>query len=74
QPGDTYYPLGMGGKSVKLSDFWINHKIPKRAKELWPVIESQGEIIWIPGFQPSHHFRIKEDTDRVLVLQLRKRP
>ena len=73
QPGDVFHPLGMGGKSIKLSDFWINHKIPTRAKEKWPVLEAQGEIVWIPGFQPSHHFRITESTSEVLVLRITKR-
>jgi tRNA(Ile)-lysidine synthase len=73
QPGDVFHPLGMGGKSIKLSDFWINHKIPIRAKEKWPVFEAQGEIIWIPGFQPSHHFRITESTREVLVFRITKR-
>lgn len=72
QPGDVYQPLGMGGKSIKLSDFWINHKIPRRAKEKWPVLEAQGKIIWIPGFQPSHDARITDHTDEILILRLRK--
>jgi tRNA(Ile)-lysidine synthase len=73
QPGDVYHPLGMGGRSIKLSDIWINHKIPKRAKEKWPVVEAGGEIIWIPGFQPSHRFRITESTNDVLFLRVRKK-
>lgn len=72
QPGDIYRPLGMGGNSIKLSDFWINRKIPKRAREKWPVIEIPGEIIWIPGFQPSHRFRITENTREVIILRIRK--
>jgi tRNA(Ile)-lysidine synthase len=72
QLGDVYHPLGMGGRSIKLSDIWINHKIPKRAKEKWPVVEAGGEIIWIPGFQPSHRFRITESTNDVLFLRVRK--
>jgi tRNA(Ile)-lysidine synthase len=72
QPGDVFHPLGMGGRSIKLSDIWINHKIPKRAKEKWPVVEAGGEIIWIPGFQPSHRFRITESTNDVLFLRVRK--
>lgn len=72
KPGDVYHPLGMGGNSIKLSDFWINHKIPKRAKVKWPVFESQGDIIWIPGFQPSHNFRIRESTREILILQVRR--
>ena len=52
------------------SDFWINNKIPRRAKARWPVIEIDHRIAWIPGFQPSDHFKVKPNTREVLVLKL----
>jgi len=72
KPGDAYQPLGMGGRSMKLSDFWINQKIPPRAKEKWPLVEIENQIAWIPGFQPSHHFRIREETKRILILKFHR--
>lgn len=72
--GDSYQPLGMDGKKVKLTDFWIDRKIPSRARITWPLIVANGEIAWIPGFQPSHSFSIRETTREILVLQLQHKP
>lgn len=72
--GDGYQLLGMDGKKVKLTDFWIDRKIPSRARTTWPLIVANGEIAWIPGFQPSHLFRIRETTRKILVLRLQHKP
>jgi tRNA(Ile)-lysidine synthase len=68
--GDKFQPIGMGGKSIKLSDYWINRKVPTKAKIKWPLILSKGEIIWIPGFQQAHKTRITDKTQEVVVLRL----
>lgn len=70
EPGDRYQPMGMHGKSVKLSDFWINHKIPKKIRQSWPILCDGENIIWIPGFQPAHHFCITESTNDVIVVRI----
>jgi len=31
------------------------------------------EIAWIPGYQPSHLFRVTEKTQSVVLLKLEKR-
>ena len=71
-PGDRFFPLGLIGKSQKLSDFWINNKVPKRVRSSWPILLSQDEIIWIPGFQPSYFHRITEDTRKALRMEIVK--
>ena len=38
--GDRFAPLGLSGHTIKLSDFWINNKMPKRFRENWPLIFS----------------------------------
>ena len=70
QTGDRFAPLGMDGHSVKLSDFFINEKLPKRARDGWPLLCFGDEIIWVPGFRPSHRVRVTEATERVLHLHL----
>ena len=71
-PGDRYLPLGLIGKSQKLSDFWINNKVPKRVRSSWPILLSKDEIIWIPGFQPSYFHRITEETRTALRMEIVK--
>ena len=72
QVGDRYHPLGMQGKSIKLSDFWINKKVPERAKKHWPLIFSGQYLVWIPGFQPSEKSKITAKTRRILVIKVYK--
>jgi len=70
--GDRYDPLGMKGKWVKVSDFWVNHKVPLRAKTHWPLVFSENRLIWIPGFQPSESARVTEQTREILFIKLFK--
>lgn len=65
--GDRFQPLGMEKGSIKISDFFINNKLEKAARDRWPlVVNSSGEIIWIPGLRPGNKFRTKESTTRII--------
>lgn len=70
QFGDRFQPLGMDGKSMKISDFMINQKIPQRARAGWPLICAGDEIAWVPGYRMGHPFRITEQTQRAVNLRL----
>jgi tRNA(Ile)-lysidine synthase len=53
--GDRIQLKGMNG-SKKISDIFIDEKIPKKYRDYWPVItNSHGEIIWIPGLKKSNY-------------------
>ncbi len=73
QNGDRFQPLGMEDASIKLSDFFVNVKLPKRARAKWPLICVGEVIVWIPGFQLAHPFRVKEKTRRAIRLRLEKK-
>ncbi len=67
---DRFQPLGMDGRSVKLSDFFVNVKLPKRARAKWPLVCVGDEIAWLAGYRIAHLFRITEKTKRVVHLSL----
>ena len=69
RPGDRFRPLGMNGHSMKLSDFWVNEGLNRRARQGWPLLYSGEEIASVPGFRPAHPFRITAATKRVVHLQ-----
>jgi tRNA(Ile)-lysidine synthase len=71
-PGDRFRPLGLGGHSIKLSDFMINVKIPSRARRLWPLVVSGEEILWLPGFRLAHAFGLQGETQQIVHLQLKR--
>jgi tRNA(Ile)-lysidine synthase len=71
--GDRFKPLGLDGRSIKISDFMINLKIPVRARDHWPLVMSGEEILWVPGCRLAHPFRLTPDTRRAVHLHLDRR-
>jgi len=70
QPGERFNPLGMEGNMVKISDFWINRRVPRRARDLYPLVCSGEKVAWIPGCRMANFCRIQESTQRVIRLRL----
>ena len=56
KPGDRMRPLGMNGHSKTLQDIFTDRKVPRALRHRLPVVESDGEIVWIPG-TPSEALR-----------------
>jgi tRNA(Ile)-lysidine synthase len=68
--GDVFSPLGMNRQTVKLQAFFINVKIPRRARAGWPLVCAGEQIVWVPGFRLAHPFRVNKKTKRVVKLTL----
>lgn len=64
--GDRFEPLGMQGHSQKLSDFFVNVKLPARARERWPLVCAGDEVIWVPGYRPAHSVRLQHNSTQIL--------
>lgn len=69
--GDRFEPLGMDGHSQKLSDFFVNVKLPARARARWPLVCAGDEIIWVPGYRPAHRHRLQPGTKNILYLAVK---
>ena len=69
QAGDYFQPFGMNGMK-KLSDFFIDEKIPNTEKNNVWIIESSNKIVWVVGFRSDERFKITHNTQRVIKLQL----
>ncbi|MCP4312512.1 MAG: tRNA lysidine(34) synthetase TilS [Bacteroidetes bacterium] len=68
-PGDYFYPLGMD-QIKKLSDFFVDEKVPVPVKERTWILTNGKKIAWIMGHRIDNRFRITEHTSRVLLLRL----
>lgn len=55
RPGDRVELLGDIQASQKLGDAFTNAKIPREARQNWPVLERDGKILWVPGVRRSRH-------------------
>lgn len=72
--GDRWQPFGMQGHSQKISEFFINEKIPEKARDGWPLVTQSETILWVAGIRPSHLYCLQGNEERVLSLRLYKRP
>jgi tRNA(Ile)-lysidine synthase len=66
QEGDRFQPLGMDGHEMKISDFFINVKLPQRARDRWPLLCMGDKVVWVPGYRPAHPFRLTDSTRQAL--------
>ena len=70
QDGDRFEPFGMDGHEMKISDFFINVKLPQRARDHWPLLCMGERVVWVPGYRPAHPFRLTESTRQALYFSL----
>jgi tRNA(Ile)-lysidine synthase len=68
--GDKFKPLGMGGKSKKVSDLLIDLKVPLNLKKKVLVIESQGNIIWVVGYRTSEEYKVLDQSSKVFKISI----
>lgn len=70
--GDRLEGLGMPGSRIKLSDLFINLKIPRRLRQRWPLVCVGEQIVWVAGLRMGHAFRLREESCQALCLSLEK--
>lgn len=67
RPGDRFRPLGLAG-TKKLSDFFIDLKVPRHHRSYVPLVVDRGEVVWVAGYRPSERARVDSGTKRVVIL------
>lgn len=50
RPGDRIRPPGLEGRK-KLSDLFIDEKVPRSLRERWPVLADAAGVVWVPGLR-----------------------
>ncbi len=72
-PGERFHPLGAPGRK-KVSRFLSDQKIPKTAREEFPLLLHKDSIIAVMGLRIEEQFRVRAATQEVLLLQWKKVP
>jgi tRNA(Ile)-lysidine synthase len=72
QPGDRFQPLGMGGHSLKVSDFMINIKVDSALRDHWPLVVCGEEIVWLAGLRLDERFKVTPETKTAMRLSFVK--
>jgi tRNA(Ile)-lysidine synthase len=70
QEGDAFQPLGMKGKSKKLSKFFKDEKLSLIEKEQLWILWSGNKVVWIIGFRQDERFKVNELTKNILRIAL----
>lgn len=55
--GDWFVPFGLRARK-KLSDYFANEKIPRHLKSTIPILESNGNIVWVCGKRLDDRFKL----------------
>jgi tRNA(Ile)-lysidine synthase len=68
QKGDRFEPLGSPGNK-KVKDWMIDRKWSQVAKDTVPlIVNSNNQIMWIPGFPPAKEHSINSLSRKVIRL------
>lgn len=69
--GDVFYPVGMLGKSKKLSKYFKDEKYSLRDKEQqWLLCDSEDQIIWVIGKRADERFTANSNNKNLIQLTL----
>ena len=69
--GDRIAPLGLQG-SKSLQDLFTARRVPRRERAAVPVVESEGEIVWVAGVATSERFKVTDSTGEAVRLSVRR--
>ena len=73
RPGDTFRPLGLGGRRKKLQDFFVDRKVPRDRRGTVPlVVDGRLGIVWVAGFSVSEGARMIDTDAGVVTLKIVK--
>jgi tRNA(Ile)-lysidine synthase len=68
--GDRMRPLGLGGTKT-LQDLFTDRKVPRALRHTLPVVESEGEIVWVAGVAVDERFAASEADPSAIGLSAR---
>ncbi len=69
--GDRFHPLNLKG-SKKLSDFFVDEKVPFYLRDSVPILECGSGIVWICGYRLDDRYKVTDSSKRIFRLALSK--
>lgn len=70
--GERIRPFGMPEGSQKLSDLFVNLKIPQPARVQWPVVLEMEKIVWVTGLRSAETKITDPEVGNILHLWLER--
>jgi tRNA(Ile)-lysidine synthase len=69
-PGDRFDPLGMGGKSMPLADFFRGRGVALGRRARTPLVCDGQGIVWVAGHRIAERIKLTPGTTRRLSFRL----
>jgi tRNA(Ile)-lysidine synthase len=73
RPGDRIRPLGMQGRK-KVRDIFIDAKVPVAQRRRLPLIATDEEVVWVPGYVRGETAKVTPATRRVCQIEVNPLP
>lgn len=70
--GDSFYPLGVGGKK-SISNYFTDKKIPQHKRAEIPIVYCDTGIIWIVGHHLDERFKITSQTTSIIQFEFKEK-
>ncbi|MHB1561180.1 MAG: tRNA lysidine(34) synthetase TilS [Isosphaeraceae bacterium] len=67
--GDRFAPLGMGGRSMALADFFRGRDVGRDARMKIPIVSDRQGIVWVVGHRIAERVKVTDSTERRLMLR-----
>ena len=71
-PGDSFQPLGMSGKTKKIQDLMVDHKLEMFEKERLLLLTNETHVIWVIGIRLDERARVNEGDSTIYRLTYEK--
>ena len=69
--GDRFMPLGLD-KRKKLQDFFVDEKIAREKRKTIPILVDGEKIVWIVGYRIDERVKVKPETKKVLIIDIKE--
>jgi tRNA(Ile)-lysidine synthetase, N-terminal domain len=70
--GERFSPFGMATGSIKVGDFFTNLHYPAPARQTWPILRMDGQILWVVGLRRAKLAAVTDATRQVVCMHLVK--
>jgi tRNA(Ile)-lysidine synthase len=72
--GDRFAPLGMGGKSTPLADFFRGRGVPRHLRARTPLVCDRSGIVWVVGHRIAERVKVTGETRQRLMMKWHQDP
>jgi tRNA(Ile)-lysidine synthase len=69
--GDRMRPVGLGGTKT-LQDLFTDRKVPRGLRRTLPVVETNGEIVWVAGVAVDERYAARGGDGQAVGLSARR--